>query len=118
MEHCVQRADRAPGRCRAVPGQGGAHDLARPLGPGTVSKRDQPEWARIKVPEPWPLHSNVRGVAGSQFVSQTWETLPEAPANRPVPPVTVRVSSPCRVVRLNETEKETNSSSPFAATIV
>jgi hypothetical protein len=51
----------------------------------------------------------VRGVAGSQVVAQTAETLPEAPANRPVPPVKVTVSSANRVVRLSETEMETNS---------
>jgi hypothetical protein len=64
------------------------------------------------------LHSNVRGAAGSQFVSQTPEALPEPPANRPVPPVKVTVSSPSRVVRANDAEKGTNSRSPFAATRV
>ena len=77
--------------------------------PGGCKGRNQREWAKVNVPEPWLLHSKARGDAGSKVVSQTAETPPEAPANRPVPPVRVTVSSAKRVVRFNETEIERNS---------
>src|SRR5262249_51808867 len=97
---------------------GGKDPTGRLSIPGRSRGRDHGAWSKIKLPAPWLWHSNVRGDAGSPVASHTREALPEAPANRPVPPLMVSVSSPRECGSFHEAEKAMNSWSPFAATTV